>query len=388
MNLSKELKKKRDAEARLNKQSPEPTFSSNGTTETYIDISGLALKSEIKDEIVELNDVDITLTGNAGKFLKVNATGTGIDLGTGGGADDFLDLTDTPSAYTGEGGKIVAVKATADGLEFVSAPAATNGIPTGGTAGQIIEKVDGTDYNVQWTDAPAASNGLPTGGTADQILSKIDGTNYNTQWVDAPSGGGSLEVAFTKPTITDFDASRAGTGTLSDVTNGVRLVAPGTTSNVNSLIYLVKNVVEGVNGYRATARIRRHTPLEKWGMMGLILRNSSDGKSVVYGLGNDNRIGFNRNTFSNDTTWASVAGIVNYNELDFWIRVHDDLTTRKIFISRYGDYWQQIFSEAHDTYCAPNQVGVFINPNFGDSTAVNVRAETGIDVFSWLFESL
>jgi hypothetical protein len=28
------------------------------------------------------------------------------------------------------------------------------------------------------------------GGTAGQILSKIDATNYNTQWIAAPSGGG------------------------------------------------------------------------------------------------------------------------------------------------------------------------------------------------------
>jgi hypothetical protein len=36
----------------------------------------------------------------------------------------------------------------------------------------------------------AAGPGVPTGGTADQILAKIDGTNYNTHWIDAPSGGG------------------------------------------------------------------------------------------------------------------------------------------------------------------------------------------------------
>jgi hypothetical protein len=33
-----------------------------------------------------------------------------------------------------------------------------------------------------------AGPGVPTGGTADQVLAKIDGTDYNTQWV-TPSGG-------------------------------------------------------------------------------------------------------------------------------------------------------------------------------------------------------
>lgn len=32
---------------------------------------------------------------------------------------------------------------------------------------------------------------LPTGGTAGQVLTKVDGTDYNTQWADA-SGGGSV----------------------------------------------------------------------------------------------------------------------------------------------------------------------------------------------------
>src|SRR5262252_2818975 len=30
---------------------------------------------------------------------------------------------------------------------------------------------------------------VPSGGTAGQVLSKIDGTNYNTQWVAAGGGG-------------------------------------------------------------------------------------------------------------------------------------------------------------------------------------------------------
>ncbi len=32
--------------------------------------------------------------------------------------------------------------------------------------------------------------GVPTGGTAGQVLAKVDGTNYNTQWVTSSGGGG------------------------------------------------------------------------------------------------------------------------------------------------------------------------------------------------------
>ena len=37
----------------------------------------------------------------------------------------------------------------------------------------------------------AAGQGVPTGGTAGQVLSKVDGTNYNTQWTTPSSGGGN-----------------------------------------------------------------------------------------------------------------------------------------------------------------------------------------------------
>ena len=36
----------------------------------------------------------------------------------------------------------------------------------------------------------ATGIGIPAGGTAGQILSKVDGTNYNTQWIDNTGGGG------------------------------------------------------------------------------------------------------------------------------------------------------------------------------------------------------
>jgi len=37
--------------------------------------------------------------------------------------------------------------------------------------------------------------GVPAGGTAGQVLEKIDSTDYNTQWV-TPSGGGSSNADY------------------------------------------------------------------------------------------------------------------------------------------------------------------------------------------------
>lgn len=48
-----------------------------------------------------------------------------------------------------------------------------------------------------------AGPGVPTGGTAGQVLAKVDGTDYNTEWV-TPSGGGSSIETYTAAT---FDSS-------------------------------------------------------------------------------------------------------------------------------------------------------------------------------------
>lgn len=86
-------------------------------------------------------------------------------------------------------------------------------LPSGGTTGQVLAKIDGTAFNVSWQtlaasgatitvftdqaafdaytpaageiavlDGDASTIGVPAGGAARQVLTKVDGTDYNTQW--------------------------------------------------------------------------------------------------------------------------------------------------------------------------------------------------------------
>src|SRR6266568_118005 len=59
---------------------------------------------------------------------------------------------------------------------------AWNSLPYGGIAG-----ADGA--------TGAAGVGVPAGGTTGQVLGKIDATDYNDQWIDAPAGTPSGTVA-------------------------------------------------------------------------------------------------------------------------------------------------------------------------------------------------
>lgn len=320
----------------------------------------------------------VLLQADTGKLYKcTNATGpvwveVGITDGVLTSQGDILIQGASSPARLGIGtaGQILTVNAGATAPEWKTVGASP-----------LTTKGDVYVYGSADARLPVGTNG--------QVLTADSAQALGVKWATGGGFNGIPETTFTTPTVAGFAASRAGTGTFANITMGVRMTAPGTTTNTNSLIYLVDSITEGTAGYRATARIRRHTPLVSWGMMGLILRNSADSKAVIYVIGKDTVTGFHRNTYSNDTTWASVTELAGWYELDFWIRVHDDLTNRKIFVSRYGDYWQQIYTEAHDTYVAPDQVGVLINPNFGSTVeAPNVQADTGMDVYSWQLESL
>lgn len=64
-------------------------------------------------------------------------------------------------------------------------------VAEGQTATATSSRVMRSDYLkqiIQYHAVPSGQ-GVPAGGTAGQVLAKVDGTDYNTEWVDPPSGG-------------------------------------------------------------------------------------------------------------------------------------------------------------------------------------------------------
>lgn len=55
------------------------------------------------------------------------------------------------------------------------------GVPTGGTTGQVLTKTSSTDYDTEWADATGSS--LPAGGTTGQVLAKASGADGDVEWV-------------------------------------------------------------------------------------------------------------------------------------------------------------------------------------------------------------
>lgn len=81
--------------------------------------------------------------------------------------------------------------------------AAGLGVPVGGTTGQVLSKISGTDNDTAWVDAPQS---LPTGGTIGQVLTKSSSTDGDATWSD-PSGdiAGDTHAATAKATPIDAD---------------------------------------------------------------------------------------------------------------------------------------------------------------------------------------
>ena len=95
-----------------------------------------------------------------------------------------------------------------------------------------------------------AGQGVPTGGSAGQVLSKIDGTNYNTQWTTLPSAPVTSVAGKTGAvTLTVGDVSGAAptnsptfTGTVT-IPSGASIAGYATQSYVTSQGYITSSAL-------------------------------------------------------------------------------------------------------------------------------------------------
>jgi Collagen triple helix repeat (20 copies) len=143
---------------------------------------------------------DPVAQGVDGDFYINTTTDTIFGPKTGGawGTGTSLVGPEGPAGATGSAGSAGSAGATGP---------AGPGLPVGGALGQVPTKQSATDYDTAWETIPELAagtgvdittsggittvdvlSGVPTGGTAGQILAKVDGTNYNDVWIDNKVG--------------------------------------------------------------------------------------------------------------------------------------------------------------------------------------------------------
>ena len=88
-------------------------------------------------------------------------------------------------------------------------------MPAGGSTGQVLKKISGTNYAAGWSNESVTSvDGktgavtiLPSGGTSGDVLKKNSATDYDVVWA-AESGGGSVDPYTSTPA--DLGTASAG----------------------------------------------------------------------------------------------------------------------------------------------------------------------------------
>lgn len=276
-----------------------------------------------------------------------------------------------------------------NGIDLSPSGNIAEGVTISAEVQEILDQISAVQGSVLFRGATAWEALAP--GTAGDFL-QTGGAGANPAWAAGGGGGGGStgEAPWITPTVAGF-TTRVGTGAFADYAEGVIVTAPGTVGNVNNVNRATVPIVAGAGGWQATARFKVHFPQCNWPMAGMVVRNSGSGAMEMLSLGNDAIIGINRNTYSNDTTFVSVSGIVARYNPDLWMRVKDNLTNRIWYTSEDGYFWQQIFIESRTNFLTPNQVGFQLNPNTGGPSGGSANVQNrnlGFSVLSWQFQSL
>ena len=128
--------------------------------------------------------VGSTAVGMRISILQGSVAGTAVYVET------QTPTTNANGLVSIEVGGGAVVSGSMAGIDWANGPyfIKTETDPTGGTSYTITGTTQllSTPYSLH---AKTAQNGAPAGGTANQVLAKVDGTDYNTQWVTPASGG-------------------------------------------------------------------------------------------------------------------------------------------------------------------------------------------------------
>lgn len=202
----------------------------NLATESYVGVAVANLVNSSPATLDTLNEL-ATALGNDVNFSTTVATALGnrlrVDINT-----QNLDATQQNNAVTNLGLATVATSGSYDDLSDIptffdgdynsltNKPTLLTG-PAGNDGAQGPQGEPGA------TGADGApGQGVPTGGTVGQVLAKIDSTDYNTEWVNQTSGGPTNEITNTDGISTwSVSVGTDGVVTMNTVRGGIEFGA-------------------------------------------------------------------------------------------------------------------------------------------------------------------
>lgn len=183
------------------------TYSIEPKYTQYLVGNDLERPGQIKPEVISIYQGSPGPKGDPGEpgsaatvaIGNVTSGSTPSVVNTGTETDAVLDFVLVP----GEQGQIGPAGQSATisvGTTTTGEPGTDASVTNSGTASAAV-----LNFTIPRGSQGVQGNpgvGVPQGGTAGQILAKIDGTDYNTEWIDAPSGGNVTHDVVLKVTVT------------------------------------------------------------------------------------------------------------------------------------------------------------------------------------------
>ncbi|MCW1885638.1 hypothetical protein OKA04_12940 [Luteolibacter flavescens] len=197
--------------------------------------------------------------------------------------------------------------------------------------------------------------------------------------LEATTGGGGGGGQFVAPLVSSFTGGwvNQGTATATDIAAGGLLgglaqlrmfkIAAAAGEQVTALV----KPLSGASAWSYTAVLSCRLPATGNHCMGLLLRESSSGKLILYPMRNE---AFQVMKFNSPTSWSAMGGAAEMSDIlpgfgrtnpppSVWVfRLVCNGTNIVFSVSPDGQLWTQVHSAVKADFMVPNQVGLFIDP--------------------------
>lgn len=304
-----------------------------------------------------LADVAITFSGNVGGFVQLaqdlgNTTAAPKVIGINGYSIAVMDDTGSANAYAvSPPFAFTRVKYATLIFKAVNANTGASTLNDGG--GAIAIKKGGSI---------ALSGGEISAGQIVECI--FDGTYYQlVSWSGASgSGGGNFSpypASLTPPVSTNFTWSNQGSTTVTDKSNRMVASVPVSVGNLPAQLY---NTALPSTPYTIDAAFSMGGLVSADHVVaGILLKNTGGAPLVQFGPDLKSAtpgaavMRWNSVTSFNVFTIDTLASV---NPGLIFVRITDDGTTRKYYLSNNGLDFALVYSEATNSWVTPNQTGI------------------------------
>ena len=370
-----------------------------------------------------VDQVDVFYNGSklgASEFTASN--GTTVVLNTACKVGDYLEIV----SWVAGAGLSSSRTITINGVTYdLTANRSWSALPIGGTAGQLLAKVDGTDYNAQWVnEAPAASytSQVKHQVKAGQAITKgqavyvssADGTNMIVSKAsNATEGTSSKTMGLLESTVsTNGFTNVIAEGLLSGLnTNGANAGDPVWLGTDGNLIYGLLNkplapahlvfigVVTRANANNGEIFVKVQNGFELDELHDLSVKNASDGDMIKYvastglwtkiaasttNIVEGTNLYYTQGRFDTAFAAKSTTNLTEGTNLYYTTaRVNSDFDTRLATKSTTN------LSEGTNLYYTDARVGTYLtNNSYATQTYVNTAVSNLVDAAPGTLDTL